>query len=167
MTKNSPRIYTYKITFEEVPYYYYGVHKERKYNEYYMGSPVTHKWVWDFYTPKKQLLQFFEFSDEGYLEAQEIEKRLIEPVYQTDKLCLNENCGGRISLDVLRCVDRKAKENKTGIFALSKEDLRKLGMDCKKNKIGMFSLTKQQKIENGIKNGIKSKENMTGIFSLD
>ena len=24
-----PRIYTYKITFEEVPYYYYGVHKEK------------------------------------------------------------------------------------------------------------------------------------------
>jgi hypothetical protein len=47
------RIYTYKITFEEVPYYYWGSHKEKRYNEYYMGSPVTHKWCWDFYTPKK------------------------------------------------------------------------------------------------------------------
>ena len=55
MTSQSPRIYLYKITFEEVSYYYYGVHKEKRYNEYYMGTPVTHKWVWDFYTPKKHI----------------------------------------------------------------------------------------------------------------
>jgi hypothetical protein len=48
-----PRIYVYKITFLEVPYYYYGVHKEKYFNEEYWGSPVTHKWVWDFYTPKE------------------------------------------------------------------------------------------------------------------
>jgi hypothetical protein len=48
-----PRIYTYKITFEEVPYYYYGVHKEKTFNEEYWGSPVTNKWCWEFYTPKK------------------------------------------------------------------------------------------------------------------
>jgi hypothetical protein len=166
MTSQSPRIYIYKITFEEVLYYYYGVHKEKKYNEYYIGSPQTHKWCWNFYTPKKQILQFFEFSDDGYLEAQEIEKRIIKPFYNTDKWCLNENCGGMISLDVLRSIGRKAKENKTGIFALSKEELRELGMNCKKTGTGMFSLTKHQRIENGIKNGIKSRENMTGIFSL-
>ena len=28
-----PRIYTYKITFEEVPYYYYGSKKEKVFNE--------------------------------------------------------------------------------------------------------------------------------------
>ena len=56
MTKQSPRIYTYKITFEEVPYYYYGVHKEKRFNEEYWGSPHTNKWAWEFYTPKKQIL---------------------------------------------------------------------------------------------------------------
>ena len=35
MTSQSPRIYTYKITFQEVPYYYYGVHKEKRFDEYY------------------------------------------------------------------------------------------------------------------------------------
>lgn len=35
MTTYSPRIYVYKITFLEVPHYYYGVHKEDFFNEYY------------------------------------------------------------------------------------------------------------------------------------
>ena len=64
MTKQSPRIYTYKITFEEVPYYYYGVHKEKIFEEEYWGSPVTNKWAWELYTPKKQILQFFDYTDE-------------------------------------------------------------------------------------------------------
>ena len=92
MTLQSPRIYLYKITFEEAPYYYYGVHKERIFNEEYWGSPITNKWCWDFYTPKKQILEIFEFSDEGYIKAETIEKRLISPFYNTDKWCLNENC---------------------------------------------------------------------------
>ena len=101
MTSYSPRIYLYKITFEEVPYYYYGVHKEKKYNEYYMGSPTTHKWVWDLHTPKKQILEIFEYNDKGWIEAQEVEKRLIKPVFNSDKWCLNEHCGGKFSLKML------------------------------------------------------------------
>ena len=98
MTSYSPRIYIYKITFEKVLYYYYGVHKEKRFNEYYMGSPVTHKWCWKLYTPNKQILEIFDYSDEGWLEAQEVESRIIKPIYQTDKWCLNENCGGKISI---------------------------------------------------------------------
>jgi hypothetical protein len=92
-----PRIYTYKITFEEVPYWYWGVHKERKYNDGYMGSPKTHKWMWEFYTPKIQILEFFPYTAEGWKKAQEIEKRLIRPDLNKVE-CLNESCGGSISL---------------------------------------------------------------------
>jgi hypothetical protein len=127
MTSQSPRIYIYKITFEEVPYYYYGVKKEKYFNQEYWGSPVTHKWVWDFYTPKKQILQFFDFTDEGWLEAQEVEKRLIKPFYNTDKWCLNEHCGGMISLETNRKNGRKLYELK----------------------LGCHKMTKQQRIENG------------------
>jgi hypothetical protein len=131
MTSQSPRIYLYKITFEEVPYYYYGVHKEKKFNEYYMGSPVTHKWVWDFYTPKKQILQFFDFTDEGWLEALEVEKRLIKPFYNIDKWCLNEHCGGGFSLKVRinagKIGGRKAYRNKLGIHALTSEEKSEVG----------------------------------------
>ena len=107
MTSQSPRIYIYKITFEEVLYYYYGVHKEKTFNDYYMGSPVTHKWVWDFYTPKKQILEVFPYTDEGWLEAQKVETRLIKPFYNTDKWCLNENVGGSISLKISRDTGKK------------------------------------------------------------
>ena len=102
MTSQSPRIYTYKITFEEVPYYYYGVKKEKYYNQEYWGSPKTNKWCWELYTPKKQILELFEYSDEGWLEAQSLEKRLIKPFYNNDIWCLNANCGGIFSLESIR-----------------------------------------------------------------
>ena len=126
MTSQSPRIYIYKITFVDTPYYYYGVHKEKKFGEYYMGSPYTHKWCWELYTPKKQILQLFDFTDEGWLEAQEVEKRLIKPFYQTDKWCLNENCGGKISLEVIRQSTKKggqkAHQLGLGVHGLTNEE---------------------------------------------
>ena len=86
-----PRIYTYKITFEEIPHWYWGVHKEKRYNDGYMGSPVTHKWMWEFYTPKIQILEVFPFTDEGWKEACKLEKKLIRPDLN-NSLCLNEGC---------------------------------------------------------------------------
>jgi hypothetical protein len=101
MTSQSPRIYTYKITFEEVPYYYYGIHKEKRFNEKYWGSPKTNKWCWGLYTPKKQILELFEYSNEGWVEAQKVEKRIIRPFYQNDRYCLNKNCGGELAMETL------------------------------------------------------------------
>jgi hypothetical protein len=177
MTSYSPRIYTYKITFEEVPYYYYGVHKERAFGEPYWGSPYTHKWYWETYTPKKQILEFFDYNDDGWIEAQEVEKRLIQPVYNIDEYCLNENCGGLISLNILRENGRKAgrmiglqhKENKTGVCGQSiekmRENGRKAGKIAKENKTGIFALTPEQMKENSRKSGIQNYENRVGIFS--
>jgi hypothetical protein len=180
MTSQSPRIYIYKITFEEVLYYYYGVHKEKYFNEEYWGSPVTHKWMWDFYTPKKQTLEIFPFTDEGWLEAQEVEKRLIKPFYNTDKWCLNENCGGRFSIEHQRKSGQKGgkisrelllgahsipgnqkywlqknKEDKIGIFSLSPEELSKYGKigseKAREQNVGIFAMTKEQRSEAGKK----------------
>jgi len=152
MTSQSPRIYIYKITFEEVPYYYYGVHKEKRYNEYYMGSPVTNKWYWELYTPKKQILQLFDFTDEGYIEAQEVERRLIKPFYNTDKWCLNESCGGKFSLDVRRKTGLKSKENGTGCFGITPEKRIEVGIRagknggarCKELGVGIFAMTPEE-----------------------
>ncbi len=178
MTSQSPRIYIYKISFEEVPYYYYGVHKERKFDEYYMGSPQTHKWCWELYTPKKQILQLFDFTDEGWLEAQEVEKRLIRPFYNVDKWCLNEGCGGQVSLDIRRKNGKKLvekiKEENIGIFAMTKEELSKAGKKGggrgartqMKNKTGVFGRTKEQMTEDGKKGAQKQKELGIGIFAL-
>lgn len=156
MTSQSPRIYTYKITFEEVLYYYYGVHKEKKFGEYYMGSPITHKWCWELYTPKKKILELFDYTDEGWIEAQEIEKRLIKPVYNTDRWCLNENCMGIYSLR------QASKAGKIG------------GNKNKELGLGICGLTPEQRSENGKKyghiggkiNGLRHKENKTGICGM-
>lgn len=156
MISQNPRIYTYKITFEEVPYYYYGVHKEKKFNEHYIGTPKTHKWCWELYTPKKQILEIFDYSDEGWLKAQEIEKQLIKPVYNTDKWCLNESCGGKISLEVSRKVGREygkiygnlTYDRKTGVHGRSKEkmvdDARKAGKRSYELGVGVFNRTPEE-----------------------
>jgi hypothetical protein len=182
MTSQSPRIYIYKITFEEVPYYYYGVHKEKKFGEYYMGSPYTHKWCWEFYTPKKQILQFFDFTDVGWIEAQEVEKRLIKPFYNLDKWCLNENAGGRFSIEHQRRAGRiggiingkiageRSKEFGLGICGLTYEErvkYGKIGLEKQKELgIAIFGLTKEQMTENGKKGAEKNRKNKTGLFGL-
>jgi hypothetical protein len=161
MTYQSPRIYTYKITFEEVPYYYYGVHKEKKFDEEYWGTPITHKWMWDFYTPKKQILEIFDFGDEGWIKAQEVETRLIRPFYNNDEWCLNEKCGLKFSIEVSRKVGKKAKELKTGIFAICREEHLQncikagkiTGLKHKENKTGVCGRSKEKIIEDSRKGG--------------
>jgi hypothetical protein len=172
MTSQSPRIYIYKITFEEVLYYYYGVHKEKKFDEYYVGTPVTHKWCWELYTPKKQILEVFEYSDEGWLEANEIEKRLIRPFFNTDKWCLNESCGGIFSIQHQsnagkiggRKSGKKQKELGIGIHGLTEEqgieNRKKGGNKTKELGLGIHGLTKQQKIENARNGGKVSGKNV-------
>jgi len=148
MTSQSPRIYTYKITFEEVPYYYYGMHEEKVYDEKYWGSPISNKWCWKFYTPKKQILETFSSRE----DAAKIERRLIKPFYNTDKWCLNANCGGFFSLDTC------SKAGKIG------------GGKIKNLGIGIFSLTLEQRKENyrfaGKHGGKKTKELGVGIHGL-
>ena len=92
-----PRIYTYKITFEEIPDWYWGVHKEIRFDEKYWGSPVTNAWKWAFYTPVKQVLELFDFSEEGWCKALKVERRLITPDLN-HPLCLNEACSGHRSI---------------------------------------------------------------------
>lgn len=89
----SPRIYVYKITFEEAPFYYFGSKKEKILGEEYFGSPKTNRWYWNTYTPKKQILETFDYTDEGYKKCREIECRLIK-YFINDPLCLNAGCFG-------------------------------------------------------------------------
>ena len=97
-----PRIYTYKITFPGTSYFYWGVHKERVFDEKYWGSPSTNKWAWDFYDAEKQVLECFPYSDEGWKQANLVEDRLIRPDLN-NPCCLNEGCSGTgVSLKVAR-----------------------------------------------------------------
>ena len=155
-----PRIYTYKITFEEVPYYYYGSKKEKYFNEEYWGSPIVNKWCWESYTPKKQILELFDFTDEGYKECLRVEGRLIKPVLN-DPWCLNESCGGNYSLATRRKSAKKGarrlKELGIGIFALSSKELsengKRGGARAMQLGVGVHGLTPEQMSENGKKAG--------------
>jgi hypothetical protein len=104
-----PRIYTYKVTFEEIPDWYWGSHKEKKYEEPYMGSPDTHAWKWEVYTPTLEICELFPYTDEGWVEAQKIEKKCIRPDLN-NPLCLNENLGGVMSLEASRRGAKKSHE---------------------------------------------------------
>lgn len=184
-----PRIYTYKITFEEVPYYYYGSKKERYYNQPYMGSPVANKWAWEYYTPKKQILELFDYTDEGYEECRKIEDRLIKPVLN-DPWCLNERCGGFYSLKHMRDGGRRLFLEKRGIHSLSPEQRKKNAINARKyvsketlskggkssvekmrkTKTGFFSITKEERAKIGRKsgkiNGPKLYESSKGLFGM-
>jgi hypothetical protein len=157
MTSQSPRIYTYKITFEEAPYYYYGVHKEKRFDEEYFGTPVTNRWCWELYTPKKQILEVFEYSDDGWGEANKVEKRLIKPFYNADKCCLNAHCAGVIALKILREVGKMNYKNKLGVHGQSKEQMiengSKTGKMNAENKTGICGRSKEKMTEDGKKGG--------------
>jgi hypothetical protein len=190
MTSQSPRIYLYKITFEEVSYYYYGVHKEKKFNEYYMGSPKTNKWCWELYTPKKQILEIFQFSNEGWIEANIVEQRVIKPFYNNDKWCLNESCGKVVSLDILRKNGKKIDSNELkergnrgretqrtlqiGLYGLTleqrRENIKKYshlgGNKTKEFGVGIHALTTEQRRENGKISAQTNKKNNTGLYGF-
>ena len=104
------KFYTYKITFPGFKWYYYGYHKYD--GKPYFGSPVTHKWVWDFYDCEVQILEWFENRD----DAINAERRLIRP-FLKDPDCLNEHCGGHFGDAALKKSLKTRRENKIGVFA--------------------------------------------------
>lgn len=165
-----PRIYTYKVTFEEVPYWYWGIHKEEKFGEVYLGSPCTHKWVWEFYTPRVQVLEVFDYSEQGWKEAQKLEKRLIKPDLNKE-LCLNEGCGCTPSLKACRkggtIAGRGNAINKTGVCGRTREKMREDGIKGgttqgrrnAENKTGFCNPEVQRA------NGVKCVKNKIGVHS--
>jgi hypothetical protein len=60
---------------------------------------------------------------------------------------------------------RQAYENKTGIHALTKEELSLLGKKKVKEKIGCFSITPEERSKIGKKSGKQAYENKTGIHA--
>jgi hypothetical protein len=173
----TPRIYTYKVTFEEVPYWYWGVHKEKKFGEVYLGSPKTHKWAWTFYTPKVQILELFDYSQEGWSQAKKVEKRLIGPDLN-NSLCLNESCNGDFSIGALK---RGGEKGGKVVGKLNRENghmskIQVLGgtVQGRRNaieKTGVCGRTTKKMREDGTKGGTtqgrRNAENKTGFCNPD
>jgi hypothetical protein len=106
----SLRHYTYKVTFPGMPWFYFGVHTENGKN--YLGSPCTHKWVWEFYDCEVQILEWFASRD----EAERIERRLIRP-FLDNPCCLNEACGGQPSAEARKRGAVTQQREGLGIFS--------------------------------------------------
>ena len=109
-----PSFYLYKITFVD-GYYYYGLRKIRKKSpqeDGYYGSPVTHKEKWETTMFYKEVLETYETFE----EVREAEINLIRPCLN-DPLCLNENCGGGLSLTAIRKGHERQREMGVGLWS--------------------------------------------------
>ena len=83
--------YTYKVTFKDLPgYFYYGSHKDN--GKPYFGSPVTWACFWALFEPEIQILQWYETAK----EVEAAEDSIIEATWK-DRYSLNEHYGGRFS----------------------------------------------------------------------
>lgn len=175
---DSPRIYLYKVTFEEVPNWYWGIHKEKRFGETYLGSPKTHKWVWDFYTPEIQILQLFPYNEEGWLEAHNVEERVIKPDLN-NPLCLNEACGAKVSLAACSLggkrisLQQQSENGKKGAAILNSEkdekgrsiNALKGAMKAIEMGVGLAFLTMEQRVKAGEKGGkIGGKKAATTLY---
>lgn len=113
-----------------------------------MGSPVTNKWCWEFYTPKKQILEFFNSRE----EANFVENRIIKSTIN-DSYCLNENCGGIVSTKMCKRGAKILVENKLGIHSRTKEQIisdGNRGRETQKRlKLGIYGLSAEIRKENG------------------
>ena len=88
--------YTYKITFKDLPcYFYYGKHKDD--GKPYFGSPKTWACFWTQFEPEIQVLQRYKTAR----EVNAAEKSTIRATWE-DKYSLNENCGGDFSEEICR-----------------------------------------------------------------
>ena len=88
--------YTYKITFKDLPgYFYYGKRKDD--GKPYFGSPKTWRRLWLLFEPEVQVLQWYKTAAEVELA----EKSIIRATWK-DKYSLNENVGGYISTESCR-----------------------------------------------------------------
>jgi hypothetical protein len=105
------RYYTYKVTFKDLPgYFYYGVHKDN--GKPYFGSPKTWKHLWSLFEPEVQVLQRYSTVK----EAKAAEDSVIKATW-ADKYSLNEHYGGNFSGGVCRKNGKKtgpANGSKTG-----------------------------------------------------
>lgn len=124
-------------------------------------------------------MEFFDCTDEGWIQSQEVEKRLIKQFYQNDKWCLNENCGGIISINICKeagniggklggmIMGKKLVELKQGIHGRTKEqrkdDCKKGGRKTSELRTGIHSRSEKQRKVDSKKGGQKSFELQLGI----
>jgi hypothetical protein len=136
--------YTYKITFEDTPFYYYGLHSTEKLDDGYLGSPKTNRWCWDFYEATSTILEFFETREEAFT----IENILIK-TFINDPYCLNAHTNASFSIQA-SSLGAKAQPRET-----KQANGRKLAEFNRENKTGGQSMPLERQQELMRQNGAK------------
>jgi hypothetical protein len=100
------RYYTYKITFRDLPgYFYYGRRKDN--GKPYFGSPSTFKCLWKQYEPEIQILQWYKTEQ----EVKDAEDSLIGHTWKQEwsgrRYSLNRNYKGHVDEEVCREAGKK------------------------------------------------------------
>lgn len=160
------RSYIYKINFVD-GHYYYGkrlLKGEHPMTDGYYGTPITHKDKWKTTMFWKEVIEVYD----DWIECSKEEIEIIRPVLN-DPMCLNENCGGYSSLEILKENGRragkmqpleikkangcKARDEKLGMFAMSLEERKdiskKAGRYVVENRVGIHTQTREDRIKLG------------------
>ena len=150
-----PRIYTYKITFPNQGWWYWGWHKERKYGEDYSGTPKTHRQKWEDFEWEIQILELFDCE----VEAQEVENRLIKPDLNNPN-CLNEHYGSILSFEATSAGGKNCPRE-----TQVKNGIRESRRRKESGQPQFLGLTLEEKQTLGRKVGEYSWKNKTGSFT--
>jgi hypothetical protein len=148
--------YIYKINFVD-GYYYIGkrlLKGDDPLTDGYYGTPITHKEKWSTTMFWKEIIE--EYDD--WIECSKKEIELIRPVLN-DPMCLNENCGGYSSLEVLK---RNGKRSGT----IQKLEVKRAnGCKARDQKLGMFSMSPEKRADVSRLSGLDQLERGVGIHT--
>jgi len=160
--------YTFRVLFADGTFYYA---RKTSHSELppecdgYYGTPVTHKAKWETTIHcKDEIVLYQTFEEMAVAETALIRPHLDNP------LCLNECCGGWLSLDKITQIGKDNVRLKRGWFSISTEQRREIGKEVgsrmKEEQKGIFGMTREEKRELGIRNGERCKTTGTGVCSL-
>lgn len=164
--------YCYRIDFSD-GFFYIGSRRSTlppSEDVKYMGSPITHKAKWNDPTLTKTKTILRE-NYSSFEEMRDHEIELIRQAWDFDlEHCLNERCGGYMTLRLLREHGLKMKELKKGIHAQTKEEKHELGRQTYLSKSGLFAMSPEKRSEvsrkayaNGLGNQSKETLSQNGI----
>lgn len=158
--------YTYKITFKDLPcYFYYGKHKDD--GKPYFGSPVTWKRFWKQFEPEVQILQWYNTAE----EVEAAEDSIIRTTWDS-KYSLNEAVGARVSAEVCRANGRKTGPgNVKSLLPYCSDNGKKSMTPDRASKFGNQTIGLCNEHINTVQsrrlNGIEAVKSGLGIFSED
>jgi hypothetical protein len=126
---------------------------------------VTHKNKWLTTIHCKDEIKEYETFEE--MARGEID--LIRP-HLNSEWCLNESCGGLLSIESITKIGKDNVELKRGWFSISPEERRKIGsrsgLKNKEEGKGIFSMSPEEKRALGVKNGQRCKDTNSGVCGL-